>query len=104
MTPPKTSPQQITQEPRPDVGQQEESCRSCLYTGVGTCIGLSGYFLYSAMEEEGHQTMKQQQAQPHHKRLLRFMLGNPAPKKHRPFLFALSAASAVAGAYRLYLD
>jgi len=36
-----------------DTDKQKASCRSCLYTGVTTCLGLSGYFLYLAMEEEG---------------------------------------------------
>mmetsp|Transcript_52607 Transcript_52607/g.111729 ORF Transcript_52607/g.111729 Transcript_52607/m.111729 type:complete len:141 (-) Transcript_52607:238-660(-) len=34
---------------------QRESCRACLFTGVGTCMGLSGYFLYLAMEQEHKQ-------------------------------------------------
>lgn len=47
------------QQSEQDLGQQQESCRSCLYTGVGTCLGLSGYFLYLALEEEeGRQTSK----------------------------------------------
>ena len=39
--------------------QGQESCRSCLYTGVGTCMVLSGYFLYLAIEEDGHRTPQQ---------------------------------------------
>jgi hypothetical protein len=30
----------------------EESCRSCLYTGVATCIGLSAYFAQLAIFED----------------------------------------------------
>ena len=30
----------------------EESCRSCLYTGVATCVGLSAYFAHLAFEDE----------------------------------------------------
>ena len=40
------------QRNRSDSPRQEESCQSCLYTGVGTCVGLSGYFLYLALEED----------------------------------------------------
>jgi hypothetical protein len=29
----------------------ESSCPSCLYTGVGTCLGLASYFGYLGMEE-----------------------------------------------------
>jgi hypothetical protein len=29
-----------------------ESCRSCLYTGVATCVGLSAYFAHLALEED----------------------------------------------------
>lgn len=43
-----------------DSGGQQESCRACLFTGVGTCLGLSTYFMYLATEEE-EGTMKQQQ-------------------------------------------
>lgn len=45
--------------------QNGESCRSCLYTGVATSVGLSGYFLYLAMEEELHRTTKQSESSPH---------------------------------------
>ena len=30
----------------------KESCRSCLYTGVSTCLGLSAYFLHLATEDD----------------------------------------------------
>jgi hypothetical protein len=32
--------------------QIEESCPSCLYTGVATCFGLASYFTYLALEDE----------------------------------------------------
>ena len=78
-----------------------ESCRSCLYTGLATCTGLSGYFLYLAMEEELHRTSKPNTLQS---TIVNFMRGNPVPKQNRPFLFAMSAAWFVAGSYRLYLS
>ena len=79
----------------------EESCRSCLYTGLATCTGLSGYFLYLAMEEELHRTSKPNTFQS---TIVNFMRGKPIPKQNRPFLFAMSAAWFVAGGYRLYLN
>jgi hypothetical protein len=30
----------------------QDSCPSCLYTGVATCFGLAGYFTYIAVEDE----------------------------------------------------
>jgi hypothetical protein len=41
--------------------QSRGSCRSCLYTGVTTCVGLSGYFLYLAIDEDGPRAKKQLQ-------------------------------------------
>ena len=110
-----------------DGPKQDESCRSCLYTGVSTCVGLSGYFLYLATEEEAHRTTKHQhnsggrsEASPHvispsnsskrniltafQSSIVNFSRGNQIPTKHRPFLFAMSAVWCVAGAYRLYLN
>ena len=97
--------------------KNEESCRSCLYTGVGTCLGLSGYFFYLATEEDTHQPNKKQQQHPSKRSsnksvpksqafssIKSFMQGKPIPKSNRPFLFAASAVWAVAGAYRLYLN
>ena len=121
-----------------------ESCRSCLYTGVATCIGLSGYFLHLATEEEeiqqkGKDDIKirdrsssqqpskmngytnengkptsQSKISPNNNKatqsfqssLKNFMKGtnHTVPKNNRPFLFAMSAVWAVAGAYRLYLN
>ena len=135
MTTPETSRQDGQQHRQwIDADQQEESCRSCFYTGVGTCVGLSSYFLYLAMEKEPHQTHHKRQDTSSHQStkmsnkttnpskipnsqsissnkstsfetsLMKFMKGNPAPKRNRPFLFAFSAAWAAAGAYRLYLD
>ena len=123
---------------------KQQSCRSCLYTGVATCLGLSSYFFYLATEDDMQKTsndMKQQnstvdkssmkptsqskpirsnnstatnirsksQSSPKiHKsfqsQLNNFMYSKPIPKNNRPFLFAMSAVWAVAGAYRLYLN
>ena len=91
--------------PRPTMIEQRpndgESCRTCLYTGLATCTGLSGYFLYLAMEEELHRTSKPNTLQS---TIVNFMRGKPIPKQNRPFLFAMSAAWFVAGGYRMYLN
>lgn len=34
---------------------KRHSCTACLITGVGTCAGLAGLFLYYAFEEDSHQ-------------------------------------------------
>ena len=126
---------------------REQSCRSCLYTGVATCLSLAGYFFYLATEDAMQKTsnydMKQQnstvdkssmkptsQSKPirsnnstatnirsksqsspkihkhisYQSQLNNFMQSKPIPKNNRPFLFAMSAVWAVAGAYRLYLN
>ena len=129
---------------------KEQSCRSCLYTGVATCLGLSSYFFYLATEDDkmgktsndtkqrqnstvgkssikptSRQTFKHignntstatsikskpQSSLKIHKpisfqsQLDNFMHSKPIPKSNRPFLFAMSAVWAVAGAYRLYLN
>mmetsp|Transcript_45036 Transcript_45036/g.94449 ORF Transcript_45036/g.94449 Transcript_45036/m.94449 type:complete len:88 (-) Transcript_45036:167-430(-) len=65
MTTPTTTPNPSHQEgnpPRVDDDQSKESCRACLITGVGTCTGLSGYFLYLAMEEEQKKNLLLQRA------------------------------------------
>ena len=134
-----------TQKIAPAQSQQKEeveSCRSCLYTGVATCIGLSGYFLHLATEEEEIQQKgkddikirdKSSSQQPSkmngmhtngkptsqsnipninkatqlfQSSLKNFIKGtnHTVPKNNRPFLFAMSAVWAVAGAYRLYLN
>ena len=96
--------------------ENKESCQSCLYTGVATCIGLSGYFFYLATEEDTRQPNKKQQhpsklcsnksvpKSPTFPSIKSFMQGKPIPKRNRPFLFAASAVWAVAGAYRVYLE
>jgi len=135
---------------------KQQSCRSCLYTGVATCLGLSSYFFYLATEDDkikmgktsndmqklsngnikqGNSSMnstsrqtfehigsntstathirstKSQPSPKIHKlsisfqsQLNNFMHSKPIPKNNRPFLFAMSAVWAVAGAYRLYLN
>jgi len=123
----------------------QESCPTCLYTGVGTCVGLSGYFLFLAMEEDQQPKNNNNNNQKWHDKISspkqstqitsnnnktkiqshipkpqstfprdkstsftnsvrKFVGGNPALKKHRPFLFACSAVWAAAGVYRVYLD
>ncbi len=127
MVTPETAPSQSA--PQVNV-QLEESCRSCLYTGVATCVGLSGYFLHLAVEEQ-----QPNESSPHKPRganwgnriapvslrtsensnkmrmstsfqtyIMNSMRGNQVSPKNRPFLFAMSAVWGVAGAYRLYLN
>ena len=43
------NPSSIQSDPNRKEG---ESCRSCLYTGVSTCLGLSAYFLHLATEDD----------------------------------------------------
>ena len=133
----------------PNRKEEEHSCRSCLYTGVSTCLGLSAYFLHLATEDDSimqktskdkqqnsivdkssmkptsqqsskpidnntstatNIRSKQQSSPKMHKhisfqsQLNNFMQSKPIPKSNRPFLFAMSAVWAVAGAYRLYLN
>ena len=45
-------PQEIRSQVRRPYMDSEESCKSCLYTGVATCFGLASYFAYLAMEDE----------------------------------------------------
>lgn len=65
--------------------EAEDSCLSCLVTGVGTCIGLAGYFGYLAMEES-------------HVRPVTLQV------RQRLAFFGVAAVGWIgAGAYRLYL-
>ena len=101
----------------------KESCRSCLYTGVATCTGLSGYFFHLAMEEESPRSapkmnggvanaakgLESKSSMQHipitsKSSTMKFLKGYPVAKQNRLFLFALSAFCAGAGAYRLYLN
>lgn len=70
-------------------GENEKSCRSCLYTGVGTCIGLSAYFFHLAFEVEAsnhgngsntssHHNIKQSTTQPSLREK------NVLPSDHKP--------------------
>ena len=66
------------------------SCKECLYTGVGTCTGLSLYFMYLASEvhvptSEGVKEVMKQAA------------------RQKQFLLGGSAVWTAAGVYRLYL-
>jgi hypothetical protein len=56
----------------------DEPCQACMYTGMAVCTGLSVYFVKLATDE------------------------TTLPKNRR-FLWACSAGSVVAGAYRWYL-
>jgi len=71
-----------------DPPKSNESCRSCLYTGVATCTGLSLYFLKLSTElpESGAKEVMRQVS------------------RQRNFLIAGSVAWAIAGIYRVYLD
>lgn len=114
---------EISEAQPPSNSQEQVSCRSCLYTGVFTCWGLSGYFVYLAFEEDGNPTMTKQQtrvgsgdkkttvsqgSKSFQKSIetsfITFMQGHPVAKRNRPFLFALSAFCAGSGACRLYLN
>lgn len=66
---------------RPD----NESCLSCLVTGVGTCGGLAGYFGYLAMEEMHVQQVTTQ------------------VRQRIAFFGIMSVGWVGVGAYRLYL-
>lgn len=104
----------------------EESCRTCLYTGVATCAGLSAYFLHLAYEEQPpsqkkptdattrkypskdinipRSTNTPTQATTIFERAMKSMHHKSPPKSNRQFHLAFSAAWAVAGVYRLYLN
>jgi hypothetical protein len=103
--------------------KKEESCRSCLYTGVATCAGLSAYFLHLAYEED-QPPSKTHQRQPDATtsksatirkantpkqpttglRTAAMKLMRQKSASNRSFHLAFSAAWAVAGLYRLYLN
>lgn len=104
----------------------EESCRTCLYTGVATCAGLSAYFLHLAYEEQppsqkkstdatirkfpskdiniSRSTHTPKQATNVFERAMKSMHQKSPPKSNRQFHLAFSAAWAFAGIYRLYLN
>jgi hypothetical protein len=68
----------------------KDSCKGCLYTGVGTCSGLSLYFLKLATELNVPSMGTTS------------MMRSPVAR-HKYFLLFGSAAWASAGAYRYYL-
>lgn len=113
-------------QPNVDKGE-EESCRSCLYTGVATCAGLSAFFLHLAFED--HQPPSQQRPADTIRReittraakiagsthaqkqstdvfvnAIKLMQQKAPPKSNRHFHLAFSAMWAIAGMYRLYLN
>lgn len=50
MDPSTNKPPSTNTEVQPSSTDRDVSCRSCLYTGVATCIGLSAYFFHLAFE------------------------------------------------------
>lgn len=64
---------------------EHQSCLSCLVTGVGTCLGLAGYFGYMSMEEMHIQPVTRQ------------------VRQRIAFFGVVSVGWIGAGAYRLYL-
>lgn len=114
-----TSPNTTTPATENEPAGQKESCRSCLYMGVGTCTGLAGYFILLALEDEGetsrslkHETSKNMRLQKPQilpklavtSSLQNLFRGSVPPNKNRPFLLGFSACWAAAGLYRLYLN
>ena len=114
------------QAAQPSVDSGEESCRSCLYTGVATCAGLSAYFLHLAFEDQPPSQQKPtdttirkntskdtniprstnipKQPTDFFERTIKLLQQQSPPKSNRQFHLAFSAACAVAGMYRLYLN
>jgi hypothetical protein len=112
--------------------EEKESCRSCLYTGVGTCLGLSAYFFHLAFEDDdssskkaassnnkpcqsrgtsssfnktGNSTNTSMKNFGMHNNYLNSLLRTPlSGQTPRLFLLVCSTCCAVAGAYRLYLN
>lgn len=68
------------------LSEQDQSCDTCLYTGVATCTGLSLYFFKMAYLDMPEAPLLTKQLQ-NQKRFLTFMGGT----------------AAIAGAYRWYL-
>ena len=62
----------------------EEQCDMCFYTGIGTCTGLTLYFLKAAIDLPKAPLTKELRSQ-------------------KRFMLAMSSVSAIAGAYRWYL-
>lgn len=114
--------------------EREESCRSCLYTGVATCMSLSVYFAHLAFEDNDRKSQKlrsdglnkyrdteQPKTHSHHSTrgpiqhkhksigiqgswMKSLQGGSPTMKSNRPFLLLCSACWVAAGAYRWYLN
>jgi hypothetical protein len=103
---------------KPNVNKEgKESCRSCLYTGVAMCAGLSTYFLYLAFEDQppskNHQIPNeilsrgihtQKRSAGLHAVAMKLIQQKSLSKGNRSFHIAFSAAWAIAGIYRLYLN
>lgn len=69
---------------------ENDTCPTCLYVGVTTCMGLAAYFAHMAMELPNNKSMKN--------------LAPPKPWRfHKPFLITMSVGWLGLGAYRLYL-
>lgn len=71
--------------------QEEDSCSSCLYTGIATCTGLALYFAKIALLETPDVTkeMSWEVAKGHH--------------RNRAGFLVISAFCVVTGAYRWHL-
>jgi hypothetical protein len=78
---------------RPD-GDDGESCTGCLWTGVGTCLGLASYFTYTAYEIERDRTLH-----------LNIMdaAGRHRHRYTKPIYLAISVGWLGVGAYRYSL-
>lgn len=68
--------------------EDESSCDACLYTGIATCTGLSGYMFKMALLDLPEEGTKQFTNQV---------------RNQKRFLLLFGASWAVAGIYRLYL-
>mmetsp|Transcript_5891 Transcript_5891/g.7646 ORF Transcript_5891/g.7646 Transcript_5891/m.7646 type:complete len:85 (+) Transcript_5891:55-309(+) len=68
--------------------QKEEPCKTCLYTGIATCTGLSAYFVKMALldlPESGSEKVMRE------------------AMKQKRFLLAFGGVWAMAGVYRWHL-
>jgi len=103
----------------------DKPCPSCLYVGVGTCLGMAGYFAHLAFEEQQpqettttttttssvassqqHQTVRSQPSVMKTTTTKIMMMTKPLKQGYnynRPFFLAVSACWMVAGAYRWHL-
>lgn len=73
--------------------QEEEPCKTCLYTGVGTCAAVSLYSLKSALLDlpDGVEAKAMSKEAVH------------ALRSQKRFLLGFAGAWGVVGCYRMYL-